>query len=53
MKVSKAIKICLDYHRNYSRPSTIRAYESIFAKFDLTFGNKELEEISSDVLGEG
>ena len=48
MKVSKAIKICLDYHRNYSRPNTIRAYEPILGKFGLTFGNKELEEISSD-----
>ena len=48
MKVSKAIKICLDYHRNYSRPNTIRAYESILAKFDLIFGDKDLEKISSD-----
>ena len=48
MKVSKAIKICLDYHRNYSRPNTIRAYESILTKFDLIFGDKDLEEISSE-----
>ncbi len=48
MKVSKAIKICLDYHRNYSKPNTIRAYESILAKFDLIYGDKDLEEISSD-----
>jgi len=48
MKVSKAVQICLDYHRNYSKPNTIRAYESILKKFDLNFGDKDLEEISSD-----
>jgi len=48
MKVSKAIKICLDYHRNHSKPNTVRSYEAILKKFDLNFGNKELEEISSE-----
>ncbi|MEE9302868.1 MAG: site-specific integrase, partial [Thiotrichaceae bacterium] len=48
MKVSKAVQICLDYHRNYSKPNTIRAYESILKKFVLIFGGKDLEEISSD-----
>ena len=48
MKVSKAIKICLDYHRNHSKPNTVRSYEAILKKFDLTFGNKELEVISSE-----
>ena len=33
MKVSKAIEICLDYHRNYSKPNTIRAYELILTRF--------------------
>ena len=48
MKVSKAIEICLDYHRNYSKPNTIRAYEAILTKFGLIFGDKDLEEISSE-----
>ena len=48
MKLSKAIKICLDYHRNHSKPNTVRSYEAILKKFDLTFGNKELEVISSE-----
>ncbi|MGD8768440.1 MAG: site-specific integrase [Desulfobacterales bacterium] len=48
MKVSKAIKICLDYHRNHSKPNTIRSYEAILTKFGLIFGDKDLEEISSE-----
>ena len=48
MQVSKAIEICLDYHRNYSKPNTIRAYESILTRFSLVFGDKDLEEISSE-----
>jgi site-specific recombinase XerD len=51
MKVSKAIEICLGYHQDYSKPNTIRAYESILTKFGLVFGGKDIEEISSeDVL---
>ena len=48
MKVSKAIKICLDYHRNHSKPNTLKSYEAILTKFGLIFGDKDLEEISSE-----
>jgi hypothetical protein len=44
MKLSKAIKICLDYHRNHSKPNTVRSYEAILTKLDLTFGEKELQK---------
>ena len=51
MKVSKTIKICLDYHRNHSKPNTVRSYEAILTKFGLIFGDEELEEISpEDIL---
>jgi len=48
MKVSKAIKICLDYHQNHSKPNTVRSYGAILTKFGLIFGDKDLEEISSE-----
>jgi len=48
MKVSKAIKICLDYHQNQSKPNTVRSYGAILKKFGLIFGDKDLEEISSE-----
>ena len=48
MKLSRAIKICLDYHRNHSKPNTVRSYEAILTKLDLTFGDKNLAEISSE-----
>ena len=51
MKVSKVIEICLDYHRNHSKPNTVRSYEAILTKFGLIFGDKDLEEISpEDIL---
>ena len=51
MKVSKAIKISLDYHRNHSKPNTVRSYEAILTKFGLIFGDTDLEEIpSEDIL---
>ena len=48
MKVSKAIKICLDYHQNHSKPNAVRSYGAILKKFGLIFGDKDLEEISSE-----
>ena len=48
MKVSKAIKVCLDYHRNHSRPNTVRSYEAILTKFGFIFCDKDLEDISSE-----
>ena len=48
MKISKAVEICLSYHQNYSKPNTIRAYESILTRFGLVFGDKDIEEISSE-----
>ena len=51
MKVSKVIEICLDYHRNHSKPNTVRSYEAILTKFGLIFGDKNLQEISpEDIL---
>jgi len=50
MKVSKVIAICLDYHRNHSKPNTVKSYEAILTKFGLIFGDKDLEEISSAVI---
>ena len=44
MKVSKVIEICLDYHRNHSKPNTVRSYEAILTKFGLIFGDKDLKK---------
>ena len=48
MKVSKTVKICLDYHRNHSKPNTVRSYEAILTKFGLIFGDNYLGKISSE-----
>ena len=48
MKLSKAVEICLNYHRTHSKQNTVRAYESILTKFSSNFGDKEIGEVSSD-----
>ena len=48
MKVSKAAKIWLDYHRSHSKADTVRAYEWIIIKFCEEFGETDLNRLSSD-----
>ena len=48
MKVSKVTEICLDYHRNHSKPNTVQLYEALLTNFGLIFGDKDLEEVSSE-----
>ena len=51
MKVSKAVKIWLDYHRAHSRPSTARAYEQFISTFHQQFGNHEVDDVTAnDIL---
>lgn len=52
MEVSKAVSLCLEYHRLNSKENTVRAYEMILFKFWREFGGRKLEELNSDeVLG--
>lgn len=48
MKVSKAAKIWIDYHKANSRENTVRAYEGTISKFSHSFGYKEIDVIGTD-----
>ncbi len=48
MKVSKAAKIWIDYHKANSRENTVRAYEGTISKFSHSFGDKEIDVIGTD-----
>jgi len=48
MKVSKATKIWIDYHKANSRKNTVRAYEGTIFKFIAIFGDKDIADIDTD-----
>jgi len=48
MQVSHALTICLEYHKSNSRDNTLRAYQAVPPNFDRAFGEKILQEITSD-----
>lgn len=50
MDIQKAVKYCLEYHRSNSRENTIRSYDFILTRFALSFGERDLESISSDEI---
>ena len=50
MDVQKAVEYCLEYHRTNSRENTIRSYDFILNRFSTSFGERDLESISSDEI---
>lgn len=42
------VEICLTYHRNHSKKNTTRAYELTLSKFCMEFGDREMDEVSSN-----
>lgn len=50
MQTSKAAKLWLDYHKSNLKKNTVRAYETTLTNFCQDFGDKELEEVTSDEI---
>jgi len=48
--VTKAVTFWLDYHRSNSREATVKSYSTIFNKFCLEFGERNLYELTSDEI---
>jgi len=48
MKVSKAAKLCLEYHKSHSKENTLRAYRMILTQLCEEFGTENLEDISTE-----
>ena len=46
MKVSKAAKIWIDFHRTHSKKNTTRAYKSLISKFCKDFGDYEIRQVT-------
>jgi integrase/recombinase XerD len=48
MKVSKAAKLCLEYHKSHSKENTVRAYRRVLAQLCEEFGTENLENITTE-----
>lgn len=48
MKVSKAAKLWLEYHKCHSKENSIRAYNLVLTKFCEEFGAENLERIATE-----
>jgi integrase/recombinase XerD len=48
MKVSNAVKLCLEYHKSHSKENTVRAYRMILTQLYEEFGAENLENITTE-----
>jgi len=48
MKVSKAAKLCLEYHKSHSKENTLRAYRMVLTQLCKEFGTENLEDITTE-----
>jgi len=48
MKVSKAAKLCLGYHKAHSKENTLRAYRMVLTQLCEEFGTENLEDITTE-----
>ena len=44
------IKIYLEYHKSHSRENTFKAYRVTLSSFNIEFGDRNLEEITTDEI---
>jgi hypothetical protein len=50
MQVFEAVKIWLDYHKTNSREKTLRTYKTLISEFCQEFGERNLDELSSEEI---
>jgi len=50
MKVSSAIKFCLQYHKISSRANTIKNYTFLLSKFGIVNNDREMESIVTEEI---
>jgi site-specific recombinase XerD len=48
MKVSNAVKLCLEYHKSHSKENTVRAYKMILTQLCEEFEAENLENITTE-----
>lgn len=52
MKVSKAARLWINYHKANSQLSTVQAYEGTISKFVDVFGRRDMDAVSTDEFQE-
>lgn len=50
MKLSKATKIWIDYHKTHSKKNTVRAYRAIIKRFIQEFGNGSVDQVTPEQI---
>ena len=50
MKLSKAAKIWIDYHKTHSKKNTVRSYRAIIERFIHEFGDGPVEQVSPEQI---
>jgi Phage integrase, N-terminal SAM-like domain len=50
MQVYEAVKIWLEYHKTNSKEKTLRTYRTILLKFRDEFGERSLEDLTSEEI---
>jgi len=50
MKVSKAAKLCLEYHKSHSKENTLRAYKMVLTQLCEEFETENLEDITTEMV---
>ena len=50
MKLSKAAKIWIDYHRTHSKNNTVRSYRAIIERFIQEFGDGPVEQVTPEQI---
>lgn len=50
MKVSKAAKLCLEYHKSHSKENTLRAYRMVLTQLCEEFETENLEDITTEMV---
>jgi hypothetical protein len=48
MKVTKAAKIWIYYHKAHSKKNTLRSYQSVIDRFCQDFGDYEIDQVIPD-----
>ena len=50
MKLSRATKIWIDYHKTHSKKNTVRAYRAIIERFIREFGDGPVEQVTPEQI---
>ena len=50
MKLSKAAKIWIDYHKTHSKKNTVRSYRAIIERYIKEFGDGPVDQVTPEQI---